>query len=599
MADVDLRRHAAILRKWLWLIALCTALAAGASYHASQSVPPTYRTSLTLMVGESVASPRASLDDVSASQQLAAIYARMVRRQPILEATVKALGLNADWRELQERVLASNVEGTQFLEVRVVDRDPQRAKLTADEIARQLIALSPTAENLQQLGERRQFVRRQLDELQASIQEAEAALTQKQAALEKEVSARGVLDRQDEIRALELKLTNWRSAYASLLVSYQGKQPNTLSVVEPAFVPTEPISPNVRANVAMAAALGCLLAIGAAYLVEYLNDTVNTAEDLGKLPSLRSLGSIADMGRDGGLAGGPIAVSDPRSPISEAYRVVRTNVQLAAADSGSSVILITSPGLREGKSTTSANLAASFAQAGKRAILVDADLRHPAVHSLFGVSNWTGLTSALAHLASTPVRDALTSAEPQAGQASATQHLRRQLEAHLVATDVPGLRLLPSGPAVAINPAELLASARVDQLLRLLSGMADVVILDGPPVVPVADSAILATKGVAVVLVVEAGKTRAQLARVALDALVRTHAHVLGVVLNRVPRRSLAHYKYYYGNGRAWQGGLTGALRGKLGSLRPRTSKESSSAKLAEIGHAASRTADGKRTGGT
>jgi tetratricopeptide (TPR) repeat protein len=143
-----------------------------------------------------------------------------------------------------------------MFEVKVVDTDPMRVKAIADEISRQIISQSPTSDYLQQLEGRQAFVQQQLDSLQNHIHQAEIEIAEKQATLKDEVSARAVLDRRDEIQALMLNLTGWRSTYASLLSSFQGRAPNTLSVIESAYVPTEPVGPDVKANVLMAAALG-------------------------------------------------------------------------------------------------------------------------------------------------------------------------------------------------------------------------------------------------------------------------------------------------------------------------------------------------------
>ena len=547
MSYVDLRRYLLIAWKWLWLIAICTAIAAGGSYYASKSMLATYRASITLLVGEDTTNPNVRPDEVSTSQRLADAYAGMVRRQPVMAGTVEALGLQMSWRELQDQVLSVHVAGSQFIEIRATDTDPERAKAIADQVARQLTLQSPTAENMRQLEERQQFTRQQLDALQASIQQAEASIAERQAGLKKETSARGVLDLQDEIEAIQINLTDWRTTYAALLSSYQPKGPNTLTVIEPAYVPTEPVSPNMRANVLMASAVGLLLALAAVLLIEYMNDTLGTPEDVEQALAVPTLASIQDMGRIRSLPEALIAARAPRSPISEAYRLLRTNVQFASVDSDSAVLLITSPALQEGKSITCANLAASFAQAGSQTVLVDADLRRPCLHSLFGHTNEVGLTSLFLN---EPVRE---TDQPVEGHASGPRNkggrkvseLKRRLEACLVPTDVPGLRVLLSGP-MPVNPAELLGSSRMGELLRSLEAIADVVIMDTPPVLPVADTAILAGRGASVVLVVEARKTRGSAARAAKETLLRANARILGVVLNRLPKPSLAYYRYSY-----------------------------------------------------
>jgi non-specific protein-tyrosine kinase len=486
-------------------------------------MPRIYRTSVTLMVGENIANPNISLDDVNISQRVATGYLGMARRQPVLEATVKALDLPADWHDLQSRVLVSRGETTQLLVISVVDSDPERVRDTADEIARQLILQSPTAESMRQVEERRQFVDRQIESLRASIVEAEAARLDKQAALQTETSARGVLDLQDEIKGLDLKLGTWRSTYASLVNVDQRKSPSSLSVVEPAYLPTEPISPNVRASVLVASAVGASLAIAVALTIDYLDGKMASAADASRALGLPILGEVPRLSRRR-RARGLVAVDDPYSVAAEAYRVVRTNVQFVGDNDGPLALLVTSPGFGEGKSFTAANLAAAFAQAGRRTILVDADLRRPVLHTLFGLPNEAGLTSLLSDPSAGPA-GALTAERVPAEQ------LRREIEARLLPTGLAGLSILPSGPLSA-NPAEALASPRMEQILRVLQSLADVVLLDSPPAIAVADAAILAAHGPTVLLVVRPGRTRIRTASATLETLGRAHAQPVGAIVN-------------------------------------------------------------------
>jgi Mrp family chromosome partitioning ATPase/capsular polysaccharide biosynthesis protein len=539
MTDVDLARYLRVVRKWSWLIVLATVGAAVCGYWATQSMPRIYRTSTTLMVGEVTSSPSVTADEFGFTQRAANAYAALVRRQGVLEPTVKALGLPTDWRELQGRVLVNRSEGTQFLEIVVVDSDPARAKATADEIAHQLILQSPTEQNLKQLEDRQRFLQDQLDSLSAAIRDDEAAVAEKQAAMQKETSARGVLDLQDAIKALELRLSTARSTYATLLASSQLKKaPNALTVLDAASVPTEPISPNVRANVLMAGALGLLLALGGVFAIEYLDDAPATADDVARVLTVPVLGAIARMRTGKSPTDLVVAQHEPQSRGAEAYRVLRTSVQFAMNGWATHLLLVSSPNRSEGKSVTCANLAVTFAQAGLRTILVDADLRKPSLHTLFGRDNDDGLTRLVVD------QGASAPGQVSAWFESSAEDVRRLIESSLVATDVPGLRLLPSGP-VPPNPAEILASSRMEQLLRILQRIADVVILDSPPVLPVADASVLAAYGAAVVLVVRAGATRSRAARTAKNILDQARVPGMGVVLNWVSRSSLG-YEYGY-----------------------------------------------------
>ena len=217
-----------------------------------------------------------------------------------------------------------------------------------------------------------------------------------------------------------------------------------------------------------------------------------------------------------------VTLQDPRSPIAEAYRGLRTNLTFSSLDRPLRTMLITSAGPEEGKSTVLANLAVTEAQAGRRVIIVDADLRRPRQHELFGISNATGLTTALA-------------------DEKGLQNLSLQATV-LQATEVPGLRVLTSGP-LQPNPTELLASQRMAALLTALSALSDLVLFDAPPVVVVTDAAILASQVDGVLLVVNANGTRREHAQRAQQLLAKVNARIVGSVLNNAaPDRSLRPY---------------------------------------------------------
>ena len=178
MIDVDLDRYLKLMWRWLWLIVLTAGLAAAASYLATRSVTPTYLSVATIMVGEETASPNVNPNDLAISQRATGSYAELLRRQPVLDATVKALQLPGEWWNLRDRLMVTRVGDSQFIELRVEDTDPQRAKVIADELIRQLILQSPTSENLVQMEQQRQFLKAQLDQLQADIKQAEASIAE-------------------------------------------------------------------------------------------------------------------------------------------------------------------------------------------------------------------------------------------------------------------------------------------------------------------------------------------------------------------------------------------------------------------------------------
>jgi capsular exopolysaccharide synthesis family protein len=204
-----------------------------------------------------------------------------------------------------------------------------------------------------------------------------------------------------------------------------------------------------------------------------------------------------------------ITLTDPRSPVSEAYRTLRTNLEFFSLDEPIRTLVVTSPGAEEGKSTVLANLAVTLAQGGKQVILLDCDLRRPAQHALFGLDNTSGLT--------TMMLDEAAQSDPPLRQ-----------------TSVDGLRVLPAGPPPP-NPAELLGSRRMKETVAALLAQTDVLLFDAPPVLAVTDALVLAVQTDGILLVVKAGSTRREHVQRAKERLERVNARIVGAVLNNAP----------------------------------------------------------------
>jgi non-specific protein-tyrosine kinase len=512
---MELREYLAVIRKWWWLIALCTVLAAGSSLMVSRSTPPAYQASTTLVVGQTIQDPDPSAQDMSTSERLAQTYAEMVRRQPMLKATVEALGLDTNWEGLRERVSVNLVGGTQLMEIKVTDTDPQRARLTADEIARQLILQSPTEQDRER-EEHHQFVTIQLADLQAKIKARQEELPELEESLATAFNAEQMQSIQDQITALQTQVNTWQANYASLLSFLQRGATNYISVVEPATV--APTGSRTGTNVLLAAMVGAMLGAGFAFLIEYLDDTIKSPDDIIQALGLSPLGAISRI-KGKSYPDKLVAAIHPRSPISEAYRILRTNIQFSAVDRPLEALLVSSPNPVEGKSITLANLGVVMAQAGLSAILVDSDLRRPVLHKIFDLPNKEGLTTVLL-----------------GGELN--------LDGRLQATEVENLQVLTSGP-LPPNPSELLGSKKMKSLIEALKGKADVVLFDSPPAMVVTDAAVLAGQVDGVLLVTEAGNTRREIAQQAKEDLTKVGANVLGAVLNKLSLRGAGYYYYY------------------------------------------------------
>jgi non-specific protein-tyrosine kinase len=292
--------------------------------------------------------------------------------------------------------------------------------------------------------------------------------------------------------------------------------------------------------------LGALAGAGLAFLLEYMDDTVKTPEDL-QATGLGAIGIVQRVASSNGKKkDSPIfSINEPKSLAAEAYRTLRTNLQFSSLDIPLRSLVVTSAVATEGKTTTAANLAVVMAQAGNRIVLVDGDLRRPSAHKLFGLTNRTGLTTALVE-------------DPEA------------LNGYLQESGIENLRVLTAGP-IPPNPQELLGSQRMKELLRRLEEEADIVVIDTPPTLVVSDANVLAARASGVLMVVNTGKTRRAAVRQAVEGLRKVGANLLGCVLNMVTTRggrsayyySSYYYSHYYGDGRSGgRHGFVERLRG-------------------------------------
>jgi capsular exopolysaccharide synthesis family protein len=312
---------------------------------------------------------------------------------------------------------------------------------------------------------------------------------------------------------------------------------NNVRVLDAALVPGAPIAPNVSRAVGLASLLALLVALGLAFLLEFLDATVKTQEDVERAAGLVFLGLIPriDSGKEAEPHAVPPAVADlvrsgskdlfvlthPRSPVAECCRAIRTNLLFMRPDNPVKTLLITSARPQEGKTTTAISLAITMAQSGLRVLLVDTDLRMPRLHKAFGITpNGDGVSRAIL------------------GTASVTEMIKE--------TGIPNLYLLPCG-ALPPNPAELLHAVRFKHMISQLSASFDRVIFDSPPVGAVTDAAILARLTDGTVLVAKSGRTsRDTLAMARRQVAGDGSVNVLGCILNDLDLSKQGQYGYYY-----------------------------------------------------
>jgi len=342
-----------------------------------------------------------------------------------------------------------------------------------------------------------------------------------------------------EYNILKRDAETYRTLYEGLLQKLKeagvsaGLKSNNFRIVDSARPPTAPIEPNIPRNLSFAFLLGLATGVGLAFLLEGLDNTIRTTEQAQMISGLAPLGMIplgSKSAREGSsprrlvIASSKEAVElvtqvRPQSQMAESYRALRTSLLLSNLGAPPKVIMVTSALPQEGKTTTSINCAVVLAQKGVRVLLIDGDLRRPSIHKTLGMGPRSGLSNVLT--GSTKLEQAIT---------------RTAI--------LPSLYVLPAGTPPP-NPAELLASSNMKEVLVQLSEQFDHIVIDTPPSLSVTDAVVLSQRADAVVLVIRSGQTTKQALRRARDILARVNAKVVGVLLNAVDLSSPDYYYYY------------------------------------------------------
>jgi polysaccharide biosynthesis transport protein len=342
-----------------------------------------------------------------------------------------------------------------------------------------------------------------------------------------------------EYSILKRDLESYRTLYEGLMEKMKesavsaGLKSNNFRIVDVARVPSAPVEPNIPRNLEFAFVLGLTSGVGLAFLLEGMDNTVRTTEQAQMISGLPPLGMIPMGSRTPREATNTkrlvIATSKeavelvtqtrPNSQMAESYRALRTSLLLSNLGAPPKVIIVTSALPQEGKSTTSISCANVLAQKGTRVLLIDADLRRPSIHKTLGMGPRSGLSSVLT------------------GSATLEQVITRS-------PSLPNVFVLPAGTPPP-NPAELLASTQMRDLLEQLRGQYDHIVIDTPPTLSVTDAVVLSPRADAIVLVIRSGQTTKQALRRSRDLLMQVNAKVSGVLLNAVDLSSPDYYYYY------------------------------------------------------
>jgi capsular exopolysaccharide synthesis family protein len=443
------------------------------------------------------------------------------------QATADRIAAEQDWRTVEQTPLLSIPDVLANKAVQdLLDQRAQTQAQLSEERAKHLDAY-PTVQQLKaQLAEINSQITAIATGIKQSIRQQYESAREREAALEAQVNAfkNATLTEQDRsvrYNILARDADTNRTLYEGLLQRYKevsasaGITASNISVVDQAAVPIKPSSPKLVLNMLLALLAGAAVAAGLVFIREQLDDAIRAPEDVERKLGLPTLGiipatEVADL-REELLA--------PRSPLAEAYNSLRTALLYSTPEGTPPALFITSSQASEGKSTTSYALALGLARLGQRVVLVDADLRRPSQHRAFGSQNDRGLS------------DLLTS--------------HGDIASVLQTTDIDNLSFIAAGP-VPPSPTELLGNQHMADILGDLKRSFDVVILDGPPVLGLADAPLIASMVGNAVFVVEASRGHRGATKAALRRLNTGHTHILGAVLTKFdPKNAASDYAYY------------------------------------------------------
>lgn len=488
---MELRAYAAILWRRRWIVLLTVLTALGVAVAANRVIAPVYVATATARVSVTSGSIDYVLRDPTYTDRLLNTYLTLVTSHSVRQQVADELQLGS----LPE-ISGMAPANSELLHISASHRDPAVAAAIANAATAALATHVEAA--VQTNPESRQAIGEDLEAAQQALLEAR---------LRYESLAADPQADQNEVAAARIEFDMRQQAYNSLQTQYdrarvtEATRSDTIVLADPAVAPESPSSPNQLLNLALGLGVGLVGAVGLAFLFENLDDRLYTTGAIRRAAHVPILAAIPRSQRRG-----RILLVSANACLLEAFRWLRTNLLHLSARQPLKTIVITSSQRGEGRSSVTANLAFVLAGANRRVVIIDADLRSPRQHLIFGLSNQVGLTSVLRDEAS--VADALQT------------------------TTIPRIRVLTSGPEPSYPP-ELLGSERMRQLLTELQATADVILLDAPPLEQVADAAILAGIVDGVILVVQRGRAREGAVIAAVRKLETLQARVVGVVANQ------------------------------------------------------------------
>lgn len=496
--------------------------AAGAAYQATATVRVTQPYSAST-----------GYADYAYVGRLMNTYAELLKSEAILNTVIQKLGLTVTPSTLLARTEVEALPDTELLKITVGDSDPEGASDIANALADLLVEQGRTSYAGTTKGAR-EILQEQLSGIEQNLELDRAAL---QDLLNSSAQENARMD------ALEMRIRSEEEVYLTLLRQYEearvteASRESSAAIVAQAVQPESPSSPRVQLNLALGTLVGAVAGVGLALVFEHLDPTLHSTDDLEGAAKAYVLGVIPRFVVHGESPHRILLNSDGRSPAAEAFRMLKGNLLSVASTRPLKTLLITSPEPGAGKSTVLANLAVSMADGGLNVVVVDADSRRPSLHEMFDLPNDLGLSDVLLDLS--------------------------QVNAALRDSGIRGIRVLTSGPMPA-NPAELLGLPTMSELVARLAKGSDLVLLDSPPILAVAEAATLASVVDGVLLVAAQDQTSKRSLEGALQQLGRMRAEAIGIVFNKATDINAGYYHYYHNT-------RTSDFRSLVRSLRARS----------------------------
>ena len=554
---MELLHYWRVIRKRLWLIALLVVMAISGTAFYTLSQKAQYESVTTLLLNPSVPSALVPYVQTQVAANLADNYTQLLHTRSFDDSVAKEVPFKVSEDGVARAITTRLDPNTLFFHITATMDTPEKAQLLSAAIikvflnsdASQQAAATDSTSVKSQIRQKLQDKLTVLDDQIKQTQDDIAAQQQQPPSQTRD-------DRLGQLRTdlIGLQSTETNVMLAIAQLPDPQNQPSTAMVIDQPL-PGRAVSSRLLVNLGLALVVSLMLGIGVAFGPDYLDYTVRSPELLEESLGLNALGVIgvvggghrsayggsgrggkrgsADRAASAGAGGAElkriagsnlVTLEHPKAPESEGFRILRTNIQFSSPDKPIRSLVITSGGPGEGKSFVAANLAVVMAQAGKRVILVDTDLRRPSMHKLFRLPNTVGFTNLVLH-EGMDVTDPLQTVP-----------------------EVPNLRVITSGP-LPPNPSELLNAQQTIQVMNQLAPVADLVIYDCPPTAAVTDAVILATRVDAVVLVIQAGVTRRDVVARVIKTLHTVGVQTIVPVLNRVKTQELQGYYYYYYHG--------------------------------------------------